>query len=204
MNLLENLTPETLSARGLHWENPPITWEALPEGGMRVRVPGKVDYFRDPAGLHVKEDAPYLWLSATGNFVARAHVRPAWATTWDAGALMAWADPSHWCKLCYERTDLGTTAAVSVVTNGLSDDANGANLSVPDLWLQLCRVGNVFGMHYALDGKKWQMVRVFQLPVAETMRVGLVAQCPAGPGAEIGFLHFSVEARTVQQLRAGI
>lgn len=204
MNLLENLTPETLATRGLHWENPPVGWEALPGGGVRVRVPGKVDYFRDPAGIHIKEDAPYLWLSAAGDFVARGHVRPVWATTWDAGALMAWADSSHWCKLCYERTDLGTTAAVSVVTNGLSDDANGVNLSVPDLWLQLCRVGNVFGMHYALDGESWKMVRVFQLPVPGSIRVGLVAQCPAGPGAEIDFLHFSVEARTVQSLRAGI
>jgi regulation of enolase protein 1 (concanavalin A-like superfamily) len=141
---------------------------------------------------------------ASGDFVAQAHVRPAFASTWDAGALMARHDDHHYAKLCFESTDLGTTAAVSVVTNGFSDDANGADLSVPSLWLQIFRAGDVFGMHYALDGKSWRMVRLFRLPVPPAIRIGLVAQCPSGPGATIDFLSFSVEPRTIQKLRAGV
>jgi regulation of enolase protein 1 (concanavalin A-like superfamily) len=113
-------------------------------------------------------------------------------------------DAQCWAKLCYESTDIGTTAAVSVVTRGYSDDANGVDLTATHLWLQICRVGDLFGMQYALDGKNFRMVRYFTLPMPAEVKVGLVAQCPAGPGATIEFLSFSVEQRSVKDLRAGL
>jgi regulation of enolase protein 1 (concanavalin A-like superfamily) len=204
INLLQDLTPETLAAHSLSWTHLPEKWEALPGGGIRVHVPPKVDYFQDPAGVHQKDDAPYLWCSITGDFVAQAHVRPTFTTTWDAGAVMARQDAHHWAKLCYESTDLGTTAAVSVVTNGASDDANGADLGAPDLWLQVYRAGDVFGLHYALDGRSWRMVRLFKLSLPHSIQIGLVAQCPAGPGTTIDFLSFTIERRMVTNLRAGV
>ena len=204
MNLLTDLNPDHMKSRSLNWEHPPLGWEALPGNGIRVTVQPKVDYFQDPTGAHNKDDAPYLCLEVSGDFVAQAHVRPTFTTTWDAGALMARFDATHWAKLCYESTDLGTHAAVSVVTNEKSDDANGANLTADSLWLQLFRAGDVFGMHYALDGKNWQMVRIFRLAGPPVVKVGLVAQCPAGSGTTIDFFSFSVENRTIQQPRAGI
>lgn len=204
MNLLENLTADQIAESALHWDHPPLNWAPLPDGGIRVTVPPRTDYFQDPTGVHLKDDAPFLWLPVSGNFVAQAHVRPHWTTTWDAGALMARHDALHWCKICYESTDIGTTAAVSVVTNQVSDDANGADLTAPEVWLQICRVGDMFGLHYALDGKSWRMVRLFKLPVLPSIKVGLVAQCPSGPGTTVDFLSFTVEARAVQNLRAGV
>jgi regulation of enolase protein 1 (concanavalin A-like superfamily) len=203
VNLLSDLNPDVLKSRSLSWDHPPLDWEALPSGGLRIHVQPRVDYFQDPAGGHNKDDAPYLWLAVNGDFVAQAHLSPNFTTTWDAGALMARFDAQHWGKLCYESTDLGTHAAVSVVTNGKSDDANGVNLTSGSLLLQIFRAGDVFGMHYALDGKSWQMVRLFSLPGPASMKVGLVAQCPAGPGTTIDFFSFSVEHRTLQNLRAG-
>jgi uncharacterized protein len=204
VNLLSESTQVSLAAHALSWDHAPLKWEPLPGGGIRVYVQPQVDYFQDPAGIHQKDDAPYLWLSTTGDFVAQAHVRPGFNTTWDAAALMARFDEQHWVKLCFESTDLGTTAAVSVVTNGKSDDANGADLAVPDLWLQVFRAGDIFGLHYALDGKNWRMVRLFRLEGPPAIKVGLVAQCPAGPGTTTDFLSFSLESRTIQKLRAGI
>jgi uncharacterized protein len=203
MNLLDNLTVGTLAARSLAWDHAPLKWEPLPEGGIRVHVPGKTDYFQDPAGAIQKDDAPYLWLPFEGDFVAQAHVRPNWATVWDAAVVMVRHDETHWAKICYESTDIGTTAAVSVVTNGFSDDANGADLTAEHIWLQICRVGSTFGLHYALDGSSWKMVRVFRLELPSRVKVGLVAQCPAGSGVGIDLLSFSVESRTVKDLRAG-
>ena len=43
----------------------------------------------------------------------------------------------------------------------------------------------------------------FNLDVPAAVRVGLVAQCPAGPGTTIDFLSFSVEERTAQNIRSG-
>lgn len=169
MNLLNDVSPSAFSSHSLTWRPAPANWEALPGGGMRVSVPPQVDYFQDPRGVHIKDDAPFFWLPVRGDFVAQAHVRPTFTTTWDAAALMARFDARHWAKLCFESTDIGTHAVVSVVTNGTSDDANGANLSLPDVWLQIFRAGDVFGMHYALDGEHWQMVRIFRLDGAPEM-----------------------------------
>lgn len=204
MNLLENLTSEQLEQRALRWDHAPLKWEALPEGGIRVTVPAKADYFRDPSGSHVNDNAPFLWTEVEGDFVAQAHVRPTFASTYDSGVLMVRQDAEHWAKICFEATDFGTTAAVSVVTNGVSDDANGADLSVPDLWLQIVRAGDVFALHYSLDRQAWRMVRIFRLPVSQKIRVGVVAQCPSGPGTTVDLLHFSIDRRKIQNARAGV
>ncbi len=202
MNLLDGLTPETLAARGCAWDHLQ-QWTPLGGGGIRVAVPPATDYFRDPAGEKVKDNGPYLWREVAGDFVARAHVRPTFAGLYDAGGILVRQDEERWAKLCYESTDFGTTAAISVVTRGLSDDANGADLSVPDLWLQVCRVGDAFGMQYALDGKDWRKVRRFHLPLSRTVRVGLAAQSPGTAGTAVDFLWFSVESRTVTNTRTG-
>lgn len=199
MNLLSDPTLPSLT-----WTHAPERWEPLPSGGLRVYVPTKSDYFQDPAGVLQNDSAPYLWLLVHGDFVAQAHVRPEHRTTYDAAALMVRQDALHWAKLCYESTDYGTTAAVSVVTNGVSDDANGADLTVPDLWFQIVRRGDVFGLHYSLDGKSWRMVRLFKLLVTAQVQVGLVGQSPIGPGTTVDFFSFTVEGRPVKNLRAGV
>ncbi len=203
MNLLSNLTPDLLATRGLAWEHAPLAWEPLPEGGIRVTTPARSDYFRDPGGKMVNDNAPFLWTNATGDFVAQAHVRPAFDTTYDSGVLMVRHDATTWAKLCFERTDFGTTAAVSVVTRGVSDDANGVDITQPDLWLQAARAGQMFGLHYSLDGHSWRMVRLFHLDVPQTIRVGVVAQCPVGPGTTVDLLSFTLDPRSIKNVRAG-
>ncbi len=204
MNLLSDLTPNTLAERGLAWEHAPIGWEPLPEGGIRVTVPAKCDYFRDPAGRVANDSAPFLYKTVTGDFIAQAHVRPPFTSTYDAGVLMVRHNETTWAKLCFERTDFGTTAAVTVVTRGVSDDANGVDITQPDLWLQMVRAGNVFALHYSLDGQTWRMVRLFHLDVPPAVRVGLVAQCPVGPGAAIDLLSFTLDQRPINNVRAGV
>jgi regulation of enolase protein 1 (concanavalin A-like superfamily) len=202
MDLLRQISSKELGP--LAWTHEPATWQPLPDGGLRVLAPEKVDYFRDPRGLLSSDSAPLLWLWVEADFVARVHVRPTFGATYDAGALMVRHDETKWAKVCFESTDLGTHAVVSVVTDGLSDDANGPNLDVPDVWLQIVRRGDIFGMHYALDGVHWRMVRYFALLVPFQVQVGIVAQSPAGPGTTVDFLQFDVERRSVDDLRAGV
>src|SRR5512139_2208827 len=111
MNLLQEFVNDVPLTQPLTWEHRPLKWEALPNGGLRVQVGARLDYFRDPAGRPPKDDAPYLWRHVTGDFVAQAHVRPAHTNLYDAGALMVRHDEQTWGKICYERTDFGTRAA---------------------------------------------------------------------------------------------
>lgn len=202
MELLKDIAGRGLGI--LSWMREPARWEALPGGGLRIAAPARTDAFRNPNGEAPRLNVPFLSLEVEGDFVARARVRPTFASTYDAGALMVYADETHWAKICYESTDFGTHAAVSVVTNGLSDDANGVDLAVDEVWLQIVRVGDVFAMHYALDGRDWHMVRYFALPVPSRVKVGLVAQSPVGPGTTVDFGEFVIESRSVKNLRAGV
>jgi regulation of enolase protein 1 (concanavalin A-like superfamily) len=199
----------------MNGQNPaPFRWEngsdysLLPRGGIRISAPAKCDYFIDPAGdapaSHHMDSAPFLYLDTAGDFVMQALVSHKFQTTWDAAALMARSDARHWAKLCFEASDFGTQAVVSVVTNHVSDDANGVNYHWPVVWLQIVRKGNIFGMHYGPDGIHWNMVRYFCIEAAQALQVGMVAQCPAGAGAEIDFHHFSLELNTVKDIRAGV
>jgi regulation of enolase protein 1 (concanavalin A-like superfamily) len=200
-SLFDGVSVENLGV--LRWDNAPERWQFLADDSLRVFVPSRVDYFRNPNGLQAFDSAPFLWTAVEGDFVARVRVRPTFTSTYDAGALMVRQDEACWAKLCYEASDFGTHAVVSVVTNGLSDDANGVNLEVDAVWLQIVRQDSVFALHYAVDGETWRMVRYFSLPVADTIRVGLVAQSPIGPGTTVDFGQFVIESRRVKDLRAG-
>lgn len=199
-NLLSYLTNQ--NAGTFHWQNA-SRYVCLPEGGVRITAAPRCDYFCDPAGSHVMDSAPYFYQDVTGDFVARALVTHPFQTTWDAAALMVRQDAHHWAKLCFEATDFDTHAVVSVVTNGISDDANGVNYHWPRIWLQIVRKGAVFGMHYSTDGLQWNMVRYFTIDATETLQVGMVAQSPIGEGSEMDFLYFSIEKQSVENLRAG-
>lgn len=199
-NLLPNLTEKSVAP--FQWTNP-APYTLLPGGGICIAAPARTDYFRDPGGKVIADSAPYLYLQAEGDFIMQAQVSHPFQSVYDAAALMVRADAEHWVKLCFECSDFNTHAVVSVVTNGVSDDANGVNYHWPSVWLQIIRKGNTFGLHYAPDGETWNMVRYCTIPAASVVSVGMVAQSPVGEGAQINFLHFSLEHRTAQDARAG-
>ena len=176
---------------------------------IAIVAPANTDWFNNPVpenGILTPPvaNAPFLYTEVEGDFVFRAKVRPNHRYTYDACALMVIEDERHWAKAAFEASDFGTKAAVCVVTNGISDDANGCNIDQDEAWLQIVRVGDVFGVHYSLDGKRFDMVRLFHLPVGKCVRVGLEAQSPAGEGGLRFFRDVTLEKRTVQNLRAGI
>ena len=177
---------------------------------ITIMAPPKTDYFRyignngdlsrSPEGI---DNAPFYYTEVEGDFVMRVHMAHDFKDTYDATAIMVYENEFLWAKACFEYTDLGTHAVVSVVTRGYSDDANGCNLDRNDVWLQVCRVGNYFAFHYSLDGEKYDMMRYFLLPVDHVAKVGVVAQSPMGNGGERYFDHLTIEKRTVSDIRAG-
>ena len=174
-----------------------------------IYAPAKTDWFNNPVpenGLLSAPvaNAPFFYTEVTGDFVFRAKVRPNFKSVYDACALMVIQDEKLWTKAAFEKSDFGTTAAVCVVTNGVSDDANGCNIAQDEVWLQIVRVGDVFCTHYSLDGERFDMVRLFHLPVEKTVKVGIEAQSPAGDGGLRFYSESSLENRTVRNLRAGV
>ena len=174
-----------------------------------IYAPAKTDWFNNPVpenGLLSAPvaNAPFFYTEVMGDFVFRAKVRPNFKSVYDACALMVIQDEKLWTKAAFEKSDFGTPAAVCVVTNGVSDDANGCNIAQDEVWLQIVRVGDVFCTHYSLDGERFDMVRLFHLPVEKTVKVGIEAQSPAGEGGLRFYSDITLEKKTVANLRAGI
>lgn len=164
-------------------------------GGTTTSMEGEL-----PANLC---NAPYYYTEVNGDFVLRVKVSHAFRDTYDSASVMVMQDMEHWAKACFELTDFGTHAAVSVVTKGDSDDANGCNIEGDSAWLQVCRVGNSFAFHYSVDGEAFYMTRFFNLDCGNTVRVGLLAQAPVSNGGDRLYEHLKIENRTVGNIRAG-
>lgn len=150
-------------------------------------------------------NAPYYYTEITGDFVLKVKVSHEFLYIYDSASLMVMVDKDNWAKSCFELTDFGTHAVVSVVTkNGESDDANGCNIDGNSLWLQVTRVDNSFAFHYSLDEENYFMTRFFNLPKTENVKVGMLAQSPTGDGGDRYYENLSIESRTVKNIRAGI
>ena len=181
----------------------------IENGEVAIQAPAYTDWFNNPVPENgvlsaPVANAPFFYTEVEGDFVFRAKVRPNFRTVYDACALMVIEDEKLWAKAAFEKSDFGTTAAVCVVTNGISDDANGCNIVQDEVWLQIVRAGDVFCTHYSLDGETFYMVRLFHLPVGKSVKVGIEAQCPAGDGGLRFYSDISIEKKTVSNLRAGI
>lgn len=171
--------------------------------GIQIYAPAGTDFFVNPEDGSIKADAPFLFREVEGDFILRAKVSHAFQSTFDACALLAMDHETLWAKACFEYSDLGWHAIVSVMTNGRSDDANGVNIADNAVWLQLARKGNVFAIHHSLDGNTFEMTRLCFLPMRPAIKVGLVAQSPLGSGGIRKFKHVSLEQRSLQDIRNG-
>lgn len=180
------------------------------DGVLTVYAPAQTDYFNSP----VKENGAFpepvanaslYYTELTGDFVFKTKVQLEFKNLYDAAALLVYENENVWAKLALENSDLPCRkpAVVSVVTNRISDDCNGPVMDGNSVWFQISRVDDCFAFHYSVDGKEYQMVRVFTLPVGKTVKVGFEAQAPMGEGGNRYYSEISVESKRVKNIRAG-
>ena len=200
MNLLADCTGRSV-ANGLMWLNEPPEWGG-DEAGLSIVPRAPSDFFRPYGGL-ARDNCCLLYRETTGDFTAATQVRAELADFGDAAALTVRASGTQWAKLCLERSPIGEVSLVSVVTNPWSDDCNSELVTSPGCHLRLTRKGNVFGMHYSLNGTTWRFVRTFGLEMALTVMVGIHAQAPFTPGCRAVFRSLTISPEPVADLRSG-
>ncbi len=147
--------------------------------------------------------APYYYTEVDGDFVLKIKVSHEFKDTYDSASVMVTNGLKCWAKCCFELTDFVTHAAVSMVTKGDSDDANGCNIEGNTACLQVCRLGKIFALHYYADGKNFYMMRYFHLPVESTVKVGLLAQAPTGNGGIRVYENLSIEKKMLKNIITG-
>jgi regulation of enolase protein 1 (concanavalin A-like superfamily) len=141
----------------------------------------------------------------SGDFQLSAEVTPAFAGSFDAGALIVRESQDRWLKLAFEVSPQGTPMAVSVVTKGVSDDANGFAHDGPSLWLRVSRRGPAYALHASPDGHHWHLVRHLALgdDVPDEVEVGFAVQSPVGEGCTAVFSSIRFSPDTLPDLRDG-
>ena len=200
MNLFDGCKEKTL-ANGLAWLNEPPEW-GFDEDGLLIVPAAKTDFFRPYKGVP-KDNAGLLFAEVTGDFTAVTQACAQLVGFGDAAVLTVRAAATQWAKLCLERSPIGDVSAVSVVTNPTSDDANNELLDTPACFLRITRKGDVFGMHYSLDGTVWRFVRTFGMAMPKTVMVGIHVQAPFVGGCSARFSSFSLSPEPVEDFRSG-
>jgi hypothetical protein len=118
--------------------------------------------------------------------------------------LLVWINDRHWGKLCFEFSPDGEPMIVSVVTRGVSDDANAFVVDGRTVWLRVSRIEDAFAYHASLDGKTWRMVRFFTIDGTSTSAaIGFEAQSPTGAGCVVTFDDIRFTSERLEDLRDG-
>lgn len=173
------------------------------QNGFSIMSAAQTDFFVSPAEGDVYANAVFAYQEVKGDFVLRAKVSLEMEATYDAAVLLAMDHEKKWAKACFEATDLGYPAIVTVMTNERSDDANGVPIEGDSVWMQLSRKGDEFAIHYSTDGEKFSMARYAWIPMSQTLKVGLAAQSPTGKGGWRNFQLVTLEQKTLEDIRGG-
>jgi regulation of enolase protein 1 (concanavalin A-like superfamily) len=118
--------------------------------------------------------------------------------------LVVWVDQLHFAKLCYEQSHRGEATVVSVVTRGVSDDANGWTDPGPSLWLRVSHLrSGAYAFHACGEDRDWDLVRYFDLDNDRPARFGLAAQSPTGSGCTVDFAEVALTPADLPDIRDG-
>ena len=199
--------PDSVRIPGLaqvfEWLVEPVAWELLGTRGLSITAWPNSDLFVAPDGSGAQRSAALLVTQMEGDFLFSARVGAAHQSLFDASVLVLWADSQTSVKLCLEQAPSGRPMVVSVVTRGVSDDANAFEVDGHEAWLRISRMGSAFALHASLDGVAWQLVRHFALPVGDSIGVGFLSQSPTGPGLVATFRDIRLSPGTLADIRDG-
>jgi regulation of enolase protein 1 (concanavalin A-like superfamily) len=181
----------------------PLDLSRLP-ASLSMTAGARTDLFVDPQGGPPMLNAPCLLARPSGDYQLSARVTVDFAATYDAGVLALYAHEGAWAKLCFERSPQGEALVVSVVTSGVSDDANAFAVEGRQVWLRVSRLGPAHAFHASTDGAEWRFVRHFALEPADDLSVGFLAQSPTGQGCAVRFDQIVYRPERLADLRSGI
>jgi uncharacterized protein len=185
------------------WLEPVTTWHSPDASTLVLTAPGRTDRFVDPSSEVVQANSP-AWLTPVSSpATLQARVAVDFADTFDAGVLMVHHTRDLWAKLCFERSPDGRPMIVSVVTRGLSDDANAFTVEAESVWLRVSIMPTAYAFHASTDGRWWEMIRFFALGSRGRRRVGLSTQSPVGDSCTATFSEIALRPGVVDDIRSG-
>jgi len=185
------------------WDVAPQDWQIAAGSALAISAGARTDLFVDPQGTATALNAPRLLGTPSADFLLSARVTVAFASTFDAGVLLLYSHDRLWAKLCFEYSPLHQPMVVSVVTRGVSDDANAFQVDGNQVWLRIARMGSACAFHASTDGQYWQFIRHFALDADGDLAAGFLAQSPTGDGCTASFDDLRFAPERLHELRDG-
>ena len=181
------------------WQNP--CDHTLTGATLIMEAHPHSDWIVSPSGTPPRLDAAFYYTESADDFILTATVSHPFAARYDACALAVVYDDTHWGKICYEYSDAATRCIATVITNGVSDEANGDDLDAASVRLRLMRKGDLFAMFFAQEDGSFKMARYFSMPALRPVKLGLIAQSPLGEGGVFTFDQIDLAFRTPHDIR---
>lgn len=167
----------------------------------------KTDFFIEP-GLppYNKANAPLLLMPIdnTQPFTFSIKVKPTHRVKYDAGMVFLYVNDNEWLKLAFEVDERMVGRIVTVKTNEFSDDNNHEVVASKSVYLKISSNTKVVGFYYSVDGKTWQLVRVFKNDYPTTLKLGIGSQSPEGQGNSSIFSEFKMAKTSIKDFRMGL
>ncbi len=180
---------------------------ATVEGGrITLASEARRDNFIDPDGKRSNNTAPLLLAEVdnTQPFTLTAAVTPTFLKTYDAGTLYVYVKADLWLKMAMEMDERGKTRMVTVRTIGTSDDNNHDVVEAKSVHMKIASDATTVGFYYSLDGKSWQLIRLFRNDYGARIWVGISTQCPLGEGTSAAYEDITLTGQSISDFRLGI
>lgn len=175
---------------------------------IRFVAPEGTDLFIDPnEGKLTKSTAKILLteIDNTKPFTFTGRLKPGFTADglYNAANLMVVANDTLWQKFCFEQDERGKHRVVTVRTVGTSDDNNHEVIGQEYIYYKISSDTHTIASYYSLDGKEWQMVRLYKNDYPQKLYIGICSQAPSKGECISEFSELSLSTDNVEDFRLG-
>ncbi|XP_011565244.3 regulation of enolase protein 1 [Plutella xylostella] len=181
-----------MALKDYKWINEPEIWK-IKDDALLVETGKNTDFWAGTWYNFYRHSGHFYGRELKGDFTYQACIEAGFSEKYDQAGLMIYRDERNWLKAGIEFND-GQPAISSVLTkDNMSDWATGIFPGFPGkFWLRISKVGNVICVKYSCDKSSWYLLRLCQLPEAESCFVGPMCCTPERSGLEVKFSEIEV------------
>ncbi len=175
---------------------------------IHFTAPEGTDLFIDPNDGKLTQSTAKILLTEIDNtkpFTFTGRLKPGFTKDglYNAANLMVVANDTLWQKFCFEQDERGKHRVVTVRTVGTSDDNNHEVIEQDDIYYKISSDTHTIASYFSLNGKEWQMVRLYKNNYPKKLYVGICSQAPVKGECISEFSELSLSTNNVRDFRLG-
>lgn len=178
------------------------------DGIIYFTSPENTDLFNDPdEGKLTQATAKILFAEVDNNkpFTFQARIKPGFTPggLYHQGSIVVMANDTLYQKFCFEQDERGKHRVVTVRTIGTSDDNNHEVMTQDYIYYKISSDTKTIASYYSMDGKEWQLVRLYRNSYPKDLKVGISSMAPQKDVCVSEFSELRLTTNTVEDFRMG-